>query len=89
MWTLATFLESMPTPAVAISGGPVNSSVTFLARGSLTAQINITIIDDLFELEKVEEYEVHFTTSTPSVAVLLGTNTKITITDDDSESLNS
>lgn len=66
-----------------MSGSIVNTSVEFLARGSLQQPVLIEIMDDDVGFENDEIHEVQLADSNPSDRVMLGRDTRIIIRDDD------
>ena len=80
-----TSIESLPTSGVVVSGDIINTTVTFIARGSTSATFLVTINNDDVGFENDEMFEIAFTESVPSNGVILGANTQVIISDDDGE----
>ncbi len=68
-----------------VSGDIVNTTVTFVGRGSMVESFTISINNDSVGLENDEEFEIQFTQSVPSDGVMFGPNSNVIISDDDSE----
>lgn len=73
----------MPSVGVAVSASVVNTSVTFAAQGGMFASFQILINSDNVALEKNEQFEIGFLSSSPSNGVLFGPTTEVSITDND------
>ena len=70
-------------PTVNISGSDVNSTIVF-QPGDISATLPVFVItDDITALETNEVYQLSFSSSTPSQAVMLGNPMTIIITDND------
>ena len=77
-------IDSPDQEGVTRSGVPMNFSVPFAARGSISSSFAVDITDDEDALENAEQYNLMFTGSTPSENVQLGSDAMFTITDEDS-----
>ena len=68
-----------------MSGELVNTSVTFTAQNGMTESFFISIKDDVIALERKEEFDISFTTSSYTEGVVFGPSTQVVIIDDDSK----
>lgn len=68
------------------SGQSISEVITFVAGGATRQSLSsFTIMDDNVGLETVESYPLQFNRTFPSGDIMIGRDSEIRITDDDSE----